>query len=38
MAAMEPQRVLRDAPTNGFVADVKSQRADTPMLVSTQCA
>ncbi|WP_035648589.1 hypothetical protein [Bradyrhizobium sp. ORS 285] len=39
MAAIEPQRVLTDAPTNGLAADVKSQRPDTPMLVSpAQCA
>ncbi|WP_316202677.1 MULTISPECIES: hypothetical protein, partial [unclassified Bradyrhizobium] len=38
MAAMEPKRVLRDARTNGFVVDVKSQRADTPTLVSPRKA
>jgi hypothetical protein len=34
MAAIKPQRVRKDAPTNGGVADVKSQRAGTPTLVS----
>ncbi len=34
VAAMEPQRVLMDARTKRLGADVKSQRADTPMLVS----
>ncbi len=39
MAAMEPQRVLSGCADERLGADVKSQRPDTPKLVSTaQCA
>ena len=35
MAAIEPQRVLHGCADERLGVDVKSQRADTPMLVSS---